>query len=1278
MAKAKKKRLKEKKLRAALEIPSANKKNGRSLKVIHAPLNYAGQAYALSRALKAEGINSKFYRFKIAGQQGQDSGDVYGYKDDRVLEFTWANQFGDLIRCTQRIIDKKPDIVHLWHRTLIYGEHGTPFNGLDLPLLQKAGARIAFRFTGYELRRKSLEMQLNPYSPFHYGFEFGFSEDDQKRFYDFIRPYVGAFIVQDPEMQTYCPEAHIVPRVINLAKFPVVERTRNARPMVVHASTDDLLKGTRFVLKAVEELKDEGLDFDFRLIKDMPNSAALELYRKADIVIDQLLIGWYGVLAMETMAMGKAVIAYIRDDLTGYFGEEMPLLNANPDTIKDVLRTAIRDARLREMLGHRGRGFVETTHGSRVVARNLIKIYQEMLTAPVSFFPAWPEQIPEAWGADVGLAKIARQVPASNAGERERKLELLAAAGTVDEVERKLAAEPHLIDLMRRIPADSPKELERKITLLAQAGTLDDVERSLIFDANVMKLVRKVPAATPRELERKIEVLVKAGTLDEIEQKLGILSPAAADLLKLLRQIPAKTDEEREQKIAALIPKKERAAAVAEERRKHSDYGVFLVNLANRIPSANQAELEAKITALIPRAGRPAATRNRTSLLSDLVRVAARLAFNALGEWNRKKVNPTAATASSAGPLKPDNRIVVPTSFTASAAAFTAFEENLLKLLRRIPAKNAAALQKKVASLIAEKGRAAAIARARQHSADDDSFLVNLARHIPAADPPELEFKLSSLVPAEPVTVASDGRGSVCIVTRKPIRNVTRAPRMAKALSDAGYRVTVVSPAPPVDELRDMCPEVEYIVADYRAFTHDVIRRLDERGRERKTRRDERERDYRVALAKGGWSAFRHRSWRALTRMAPIRAIRRLSWQALVVAPSARLLKAETQSYAEMRQDLDERDAIGIAVKYVWTLSQWASSHAFAGNADQLTAGRHFDVVQAYDNYGLVAGARLAARTGAKLIYDAVEIATDRVAQDLSKLEKVREHLERREEAAIFLKADRMLGTGDALAGWYAKRYRMPKPLVMRNCRYYWPYRQDGRLRADIGAGPDTRVLLWCGGAYPQQGIELAIRMLPHLPTHIHLAIVTDIADMWRKYITEELPAIALSFGVDDRVHILPERSPNDLVPYISDGDIGFVLSIPVNHPNQYYNLPNKFFEYIMARLPVGTLAFPEVVNIVNKHEIGRVLDEHDSARNAATVQEMLEPARYAQLKANVMKAAEVLCWENESKPYVRLVDSLMPAPYREHAFASRRVIERGSAMPGMALPVLAPSAGGN
>ena len=116
----------------------------------------------------------------------------------------------------------------------------------------------------------------------------------------------------------------------------------------------------------------------------MPNAEAIEQYRRADIVIDQLLVGWYGVLSMEAMAMGKTVIVYIRDDLTDYFGDRMPLVIANPETITAALRNAIKDEELRHEIGHRARAFIEEVHDSRIVARSAAKLYKKILKMPAS------------------------------------------------------------------------------------------------------------------------------------------------------------------------------------------------------------------------------------------------------------------------------------------------------------------------------------------------------------------------------------------------------------------------------------------------------------------------------------------------------------------------------------------------------------------------------------------------------------------------------------------------------------------------------------------------------------------------------------------------------------------------------------------------------------------------------------------------------------------------------------------------------------------------------
>ena len=50
-----------------------------------------------------------------------------------------------------------------------------------------------------------------------------------------------------------------------------------------------------------------------------------------DLVVDQLHMGWYGLLAIETMAEGKPVVSYVRDDFHGH-APGLPVVNATPDT----------------------------------------------------------------------------------------------------------------------------------------------------------------------------------------------------------------------------------------------------------------------------------------------------------------------------------------------------------------------------------------------------------------------------------------------------------------------------------------------------------------------------------------------------------------------------------------------------------------------------------------------------------------------------------------------------------------------------------------------------------------------------------------------------------------------------------------------------------------------------------------------------------------------------------------------------------------------------------
>ena len=63
-----------------------NKK--RSIKVIHAPLNYAGQAYALSQALRTVGVDSRLYCLKATSGSDAVDGEPQHVEQLRAVLFT--------------------------------------------------------------------------------------------------------------------------------------------------------------------------------------------------------------------------------------------------------------------------------------------------------------------------------------------------------------------------------------------------------------------------------------------------------------------------------------------------------------------------------------------------------------------------------------------------------------------------------------------------------------------------------------------------------------------------------------------------------------------------------------------------------------------------------------------------------------------------------------------------------------------------------------------------------------------------------------------------------------------------------------------------------------------------------------------------------------------------------------------------------------------------------------------------------------------------------------
>ena len=148
---------------------------------------------------------------------------------------------------------------------------------------------------------------------------------------------------------------------------------------IVHASNHRMFKGTRFLVQAVEELRGEGEPVELVLVERVPNVKALELYRSADVIFDQCLMGNFGYFALEGMALGKPVMCFVRHPERYLLQpEECPILNTHVSTLKNDIRALLLRRAELPAIGRRGRAYVEKHFTLRAFSQRLGAAYRRL------------------------------------------------------------------------------------------------------------------------------------------------------------------------------------------------------------------------------------------------------------------------------------------------------------------------------------------------------------------------------------------------------------------------------------------------------------------------------------------------------------------------------------------------------------------------------------------------------------------------------------------------------------------------------------------------------------------------------------------------------------------------------------------------------------------------------------------------------------------------------------------------------------------------------------
>lgn len=115
--------------------------------------------------------------------------------------------------------------------------------------------------------------------------------------------------------------------------------------------------------------------------------------------------------------------------------------------------------------------------------------------------------------------------------------------------------------------------------------------------------------------------------------------------------------------------------------------------------------------------------------------------------------------------------------------------------------------------------------------------------------------------------------------------------------------------------------------------------------------------------------------------------------------------------------------------------------------------------------------------------------------------------------------------------------------------------------------------------------------------------------------------------------------TPDRLREVLAGGDLGVFVLPPVNF-NYRFTLPNKFFDFVQARLGIIVGPSPEMADLVREHGLGVVLDDFTAASLAAAL-DGLTDAQVVAFKGASHAAARELSAQEQVRGWADAVDAL-------------------------------------
>lgn len=193
-----------------------------------------------------------------------------------------------------------------------------------------------------------------------------------------LNPDLLEVLPKGSEFLPYATESGLNPKILPF--------NQSCEFVIGHAPTHRITKGTDVIIRTINKLRDRGFKIRLELIEGLSHAEAQKKFEQIDLFVDQLVGGWYGVVSLEVMALGKLVICFIKGRglrfVPARMLSDLPIINADESSLEEKLVGVMQmSSEQRQSLAEQGLAYLKEWHDPTKIAQRVVGDYRKVLSS---------------------------------------------------------------------------------------------------------------------------------------------------------------------------------------------------------------------------------------------------------------------------------------------------------------------------------------------------------------------------------------------------------------------------------------------------------------------------------------------------------------------------------------------------------------------------------------------------------------------------------------------------------------------------------------------------------------------------------------------------------------------------------------------------------------------------------------------------------------------------------------------------------------------------------